>query len=108
MVDIFGTPHSEALHLIERYRLIGGEEAMKTVPNARTVWGNQIDPDTMKNGVQVEFTVDDPGAFTIPWSARVTYRPLLGEWQEVSCVENNSIYFGFNGGGSLHTDKPDF
>jgi hypothetical protein len=68
---------------IERYRLIDGEAASKTVPNARTPWGNTIDPDAGKNGLQVEFTVDGPRAFTMPWSARVTYRPLLGEWQEV-------------------------
>jgi hypothetical protein len=108
MVDIFGTPHSEALHLIERYRLISGEAASKTVPNARTPWGNQIDPDTTKSGLQVEFTVDDKNAFTMPWSARVTYRPLLGEWQEVVCAENNGIYYGYDGGRVLHADKPDF
>jgi hypothetical protein len=108
MIDIFGTPHSEALHLVERYRLIGGEEASKTVPESRTPWGNQIDPDTAKKGLQVEFTVDDKNAFTMPWSARVTYRPLLGEWQEVVCAENNGIYYGYDGGRILHADKPDF
>jgi len=108
MVDIFGTPHSEALHLIERYRLIPGETASKTVPSARTPWGNSIDPDTGRQGLQVEFTVEDPGAFTMPWSARVTYRPLLGEWQEVVCAENNGIYYGYDGGRILHEDRPDF
>jgi hypothetical protein len=108
MVDIFGTPHSEALHLIERYRLIDGAVASKTVSNVRTPWGNTIDPDVRKNGLQVEFTVDDPGAFTMPWSARVTYRPLLGEWQEVVCAENNGIYYGYDGGRILHEDRPDF
>jgi len=108
MVDIFGTPHSEALHLVERYRLIGGEAASKIVPNARTPWGNSIDPDIGKDGLQIEFTVEDKGAFTVPWSARVTYRPLLGEWQEVVCEENNGIYSGYDQGRVLHADKPDF
>ena len=82
--------------------------ASKTVPNARTPWGNQIDPDSTKNGLQVEFTVDDKSAFTMPWSARVTYRPLLGEWQEVVCAENNDVYRSYDGGRVLHADKPDF
>jgi hypothetical protein len=89
MVDIFGTPHSEALHLIERYRLIKGEEASKAAPSMQTPLGGEIDPDTNKNGLQIEFTVDDKGAFAMPWSARVTYRPLLPrEWMELVCAEN--------------------
>src|SRR5882724_6583735 len=108
MVDIFGTPHSEALHLIERYRLIGGEAASKAVPTSRTPFGNEIDPDTRKDGLQVEFTVEDKGTFTMPWSARVTYRPLLGEWQEVVCAENNGIYSSYDWGRILHADRPDF
>jgi hypothetical protein len=39
-----------------------------------------IDPDTGKKGLQVEFTVEDPGVFTTPWSGRVTYRRLIGDW----------------------------
>ena len=27
-----------------------------------------VDPDTMKPGLQVEITVDDPMMFTTPWS----------------------------------------
>ncbi len=108
MVDIFGTPHSEALHLIERYRLIGGEAASKAVPTSRTPFGNEIDPDTRKDGLQVEFTVEDKGTFTMPWSARVTYRPPLGEWQKVVCAENNGIYSSYDSGRILHADKPDF
>jgi hypothetical protein len=108
MVDIFGTPHSEALRLVERYRLIDGETANKTVPSRRTPFGNEIDPDTKKDGLQVEFTVDDPGAFTMPWSARVTYRPLVGAWQELICAENNGLYFSYDAARFPHADKPDF
>jgi hypothetical protein len=108
MVDIFGTPHSEALHVVERYRLIGGEAASKAVPTRRTPFGNEIDPDTKKDGLQVAFTVEDPGAFTMPWSAAVTYRPLMGEWQEVVCAENNGVYFRYDTNPFPHADKPDF
>jgi len=47
-----------------------------------------IDPDTAKKGLQVEFTVEDDGVFTTPWSGRVTYRRLIGDWPEAVCAEN--------------------
>ena len=108
MIDIFGTPYSKALHLVERYRLIDGEAANKAVPARATPFGNDIDPDAAKNGLQVEFTVEDPGAFTMPWSAVVTYRPLIGSWMEVVCTENNGRNFGYEGALPPHADKPDF
>ena len=43
-VDLYRTPHSEKLHVVERYRLIEGGKAL-----------------------QVEMTVDDPVAFVQPW-----------------------------------------
>lgn len=104
MVDRNGTPHSEALHVVERYRLIGGREAREAVlrherlynsdPEAhadidRGTYGRgPIDPDTGLNGLQVELIVEDQGAFTAPWSALVTYRPLTGDWPEAVCAEN--------------------
>jgi len=108
MVDIFGTPYSESMHLIERYRLIDGETAAKAVPARATPWGNEIDPDPKKAGLQVEFTVTDPIAFTMPWSAVVTYRPLNGDWLEVACAENNGVYFRYDSNPFPHADKPDF
>ena len=108
MVDIFGTPYSESMHLIERYRLIDGETAARAVPARATPWGNEIDPDPKKAGLQVEFTVTDPIAFTMPWSAVVTYRPLNGDWLEVACAENNGLYFQYDGASFPHADKPDF
>jgi hypothetical protein len=67
-VDGFGTPHTDKIHVVERYNLRS--------------------PDTL----EVLFTVDDPGAFTTPWSAIATYRkdrstsePLI----EFVCAENN-------------------
>jgi hypothetical protein len=67
-----------------------------------------IDPDTMKPGLQVEITVDDPVTFTTPWSGLVTYRPVLRLWPEAICAENTQ------GSGSSwvvivpRADKPDF
>ena len=99
-VDHFGTPHSKALHVVERYRLIDGEAAAEAQRKhgARYLPGppygrGTIDPDTAKRGLQVEFTVEDEGVFTTPWSGRVTYRRLIGNyWPEAVCAENPHFF----------------
>jgi hypothetical protein len=62
-VDPFGTPHSTALHVVERYRLIDGEAAAEAQRKHGAVYRpsppygrGTIDPDTGKKGLQVEFT----------------------------------------------------
>jgi hypothetical protein len=120
MIDRFGTPFSTALHVIERYRLIDGKLAqdlqqkhirnyfLNGSPYRNTYGMGDIDPDTMKPGLQVAITVDDPATFTSPWSGFVTYRPVLGVWPEAICAENTQ------GSGSSWVvlvptaDKPDF
>jgi len=100
MVDRFGTPFSEALHVIERYRLIDGELArdlqqrhqlnyFPTGGGFRGPYGmGDTDPNATKPGLQVEITVDDPNTFTTRWSGLITYRPVLGGWPEAVCAEN--------------------
>jgi hypothetical protein len=97
MVDWLGTPHSSALHVVERYRLISGEAAKRAVEarekeTARVppglAYGVEPDPDYNGSGLQVEITVDDPEVFTTPWSARATYLRALGQFGEVVCGEN--------------------
>ena len=83
MVDRFGTPHTEALHVVERYRLIDYEAAKEGME--RDARENQVAPgtrDTSNRGkyLQLQFTVDDEGAFTMPWSATITYGRPLVEW----------------------------
>jgi hypothetical protein len=43
-----------------------------------------------------DFTVEDDGAFTTPWTGIITYRPNLGPWSEVVCAENIQWYSGKN------------
>jgi hypothetical protein len=112
-VDAFGTPHGEALHVIERYHLIDGEAAAEAQRKNGAIYRpnppygrGTIDPDTAKRGLQVEFIVDDPGTFTTPWSGRVTYRPLIGAWPEAFCAENPQ-FFGTNTTIPI-TQTPDF
>ena len=122
MVDRYGTPFSAALHVIERYRLIDGAMARDLQRKHESAYLSAggpgpltneygrgiIDPDPTKPGLQVEITVDDTPIFTVPWSALVTYRRVLGEWPESVCAENT------RGSGSSwvvltpRADKPDF
>ena len=83
MVDQFGTPHTDKLHVIERYRLIDYETANQLLERGakenasfvRNDSGGVVDLNDKGKHLLLEFTVEDPGAFTTPWSARVIYRP---------------------------------
>ena len=98
-VDRYGTPFSEQMHVVERYRLIDGKagaEAMRkhrrtftasTAEPKFDAYGARVDPDTGQPALQVEVTVDDPGSFTKPWSGLVTYR-RESEWPEMVCAES--------------------
>jgi len=63
-VDNYNTPHSDRLHVVERYHRIDGGKTL-----------------------QVDVTVDDPGAFTMPWSAGQTYRSAAEPMLEDACAE---------------------
>jgi len=96
MIDRYGTPHSDALHVVERYRLIDGAAAKQAQDiyekREGRVGGRPgamgIDPDTNLKGLQVQVTVEDPKIFTTPWSANITYRRSKDVWQEQVCAEN--------------------
>jgi hypothetical protein len=114
-VDGFGTPHSESLHVVERYRLIDGGTAARAqsenggTPTPTPTFGRGIiDPDTGKPGLQVDFTVEDPKVFTRPWSGRVTYRPVTGVWPEAVCQENPHEYYSGRDAAIPQAKTPDF
>jgi hypothetical protein len=96
MVDMYGTPHGAALHVIERYRLIDYAEAKPAMErnekeNMRFRTENstlEVDPNYRGKHLQLEFTVDDPEVFMTPWSATITYGRPLGFWDEYVCAEN--------------------
>ena len=119
MIDSYGTPYSEALHLIERYRLIDYDEGRaaaaqserenrRLIADSLTGNGVGIDPEYTGKALQVRFTVEDENVFTTPWSATTTYWRASGDWVERSCAENvNAYYPGQN--ASIPTAKtPDF
>ena len=112
MVDWFGTPHTPAMHVVERYRLVDYDNAKEAL--IRDQHENfQVQPETIDANykgkyLQLRFTVDDPGVFTTPWSATMTYRPLILEWLEDFCAENTNKY-GTEKSPALPTAaKPDF
>ena len=75
--DYYLTPHTDKLHVVERYHVIDGGKTL-----------------------EVNITVDDPGAFNLPWTASQKYqkgaeaafRALKGErWYESVCAESESV-----------------
>jgi hypothetical protein len=83
VVDAFRTPHTEKLHVAERWHLIDGGKTL-----------------------EVQFTIDDPDSFEKPWSTYLRYRrgtelPYL----EDICAENNFNLFDYHMPVAL---KPDF
>ncbi len=111
MLDLYGTPYTKALHVVERYRLIDYEAAQEGLQ--RDAKENQrvpgdLDPAYRGKFLQVTFTVEDEGVFTIPWTATITYRPARDPWQETICAENTHEYY-YNKESEVPTAaKPDF
>jgi hypothetical protein len=81
-VDNFRTPHSEKLHVVERWRVTDAGKVL-----------------------EVNFTVDDPDAFNEPWSAIQRYGRVQQPLREDICAENNQHLFDYH---IPVADKPDF
>jgi hypothetical protein len=64
-IDRFGSPHTEAMHVIERYRLADDRKSIGVV-----------------------FTVEDPGTFNTAWHGAQTYVPGEVGTDEDICAEN--------------------
>jgi hypothetical protein len=115
-VDRFGTPQSDAMHAIERYRLIDGAVAKAQIDKYETSEGTVggggriagYHPDTSLKGLQLEVTMEDPKVFTAPLTARVTYRRLISEWQEAVCADNPVDHYKDEWIGLPKADHPDF
>jgi len=117
MLDMYGTPHSPALHVIERYRLLDYDDAKDALErNARensyvgptaATGVVEVDPNYRGKVLQLHFTVEDTAVFTTPWTGTITYRPNLASWSEVVCTENVQWYSGQEA-AVPRADKPDF
>jgi len=85
-VDNYRTPHTDQIHVVERFKMIEG---------GRTL--------------QATVSVDDPGAFTMPWSATQRWRRVSDRLMtESMCAENNFDFFNYEVVPLPQADKPDF
>jgi hypothetical protein len=113
MVDMYGTPFSPALHVVERYRLIDYDEARAAI--ARNSKENiridevAADPSYTGKHLQLQYMVEDENVFTVPWFATITYERAAGGWDENVCADNLFEFFGKGTDGAVPTaTKPDF
>src|SRR5271169_6068029 len=82
VLDVYRTPHTDKLHVVERWRIVDGGKMMEAT-----------------------FTVDDPDAFYEPWSAMRRYRRAERVDAEIICAENNQHLFDYH---IPVANKPDF
>jgi hypothetical protein len=119
MIDWFGTPYTQALHVVERYRLVDYEAAKaaeargerENAPFPETDQGLIRDLNYRGKSLQLHFTVEDDDVFTTQWSATVSYwRPLspFGQWPEFVCAENARGYDRGEKAAVPTADRPDF
>jgi len=81
-LDNYRTPHTEKLHVTERWKLIDGGKTL-----------------------EVNVRVEDPEAFNEPWSAILRYDRVQQPMMEEICAENNQHLFDYH---IPVADKPDF
>jgi hypothetical protein len=85
-VDNYRTPHTEQIHVVERFKMIEDGRILQAL-----------------------VTVTDPGAFNMPWTGlqrwrRLTDRPMV----ENLCAENNLDPFGYDRWPIPQTARSDF
>jgi hypothetical protein len=118
MTDMMGTPFSNKLHVVERFRLVDAATAKSfaergEAENGRVAGENgdgvEIDTDAHQDkGLQLLVTVEDPGMLNGSWSGTVTYRRPLLDWAESVCAENTSEYYAGRETAIPVATKPDF
>ena len=100
VMDRYGVPFSDSLHVVERYLLIGADEAKQAQDSYEKFSGRvggpggamPIDPKYPK-GLLLRLTVEDPVYLNAPLEAQVTYRRAANPMQETVCAENAYEYY---------------
>jgi hypothetical protein len=114
MVDRFGVPLTEAMHIVERYRQIDGARAKADLAKYEESEGvvggrvNGYNPDTKLTGLRLEVTMEDPKVFTAPLTGVVTYRRLTFGWREDVCADNPAEHYKDEWIGLPTANHPDF
>lgn len=73
IADVYRTPHSEKLHVIERWRMTDGGK-----------------------GMEVVFSAEDPESWNQPWWGMRRYRRVSVDHEEIVCAENNRNLFDYH------------
>ena len=81
-VDNYRTPHTDKLHVVERFHMIDGGKTL-----------------------EVQFTVEDPDTFNQPWQGIRRYGRTSATLGEEICQEGNFVLFDY---GIPVANKPDF
>lgn len=80
-VDNYRTPHTEKLHVVERWRMVNDRKTLEAT-----------------------VTVEDPDTYFEPWSGVRRFRRVAQQYAEDICAENNQ-HFDYK---IPVTNKPDF
>jgi hypothetical protein len=115
-VDRFGTPQSEQMHTVERYRLIDGATAKAQIDKYETSEGTvggggriaYYDPNPALKGLELQVTMEDPKTFKQPLTARVTYRRVTSDWSESVCADNPQEHYKDEWIGLPRSARADF
>ena len=111
-VDRFGTPHTDALHVVERYRLVDSDTVTRTAEPPRRRQNTVGTYGALAGGktLELQFTVEDQGAFTMPWGGIVRSDKVLDRqlMLEHVCAENNRDFFRAELFPTPTAIKPDF
>jgi hypothetical protein len=81
-IDNYRTPHTEKLHVVERWSLVDGGKIL-----------------------EVNVSIEDPDTFNAPWLAIQRYRRVEQRMLEEACAENNTHLFEYH---IPVANKPDF
>jgi hypothetical protein len=82
-VDNFRTPHTEKLHVVERFKLVDGGKAL-----------------------EVDIRLEDPDAFYEPWLWKQRYDRVQQSMREEICAEGNRHLFDYQ--MMPVAERPDF
>ena len=111
MIDLFGTPYTDKLHIVERYRLREFDDVKDALErNNKENWLFQGDAWSRHRGekfLQVHVAIEDQGVFTTPWTATLTYAPA-DQVDEGVCAENRNEYYNNKESDVPKAEKPDF
>ena len=111
MIDLFGTPYTDKLHIVERYRLRDYADVKDAIErNNKENWLFQGDVWTRNRDgkfLQLHVTIEDEGVFTTPWTATLTYAPT-NEIAQGVCAENLMEYYNNRESDAPRALKPDF